>query len=66
MWKKAVSINIIFLCSFMHAQEFALQKLENSPRHQEWIQVKHGDRIISAFLVFPETDKKSRDSHGYS
>lgn len=40
------------------AQDWATQRLENSPRHQEWVTVKHGDRVVHAFLVFPEVKHK--------
>lgn len=37
----------------------ALARLEKSPRHQEWVQVKHGDRTVSAFVVYPEVKDKA-------
>lgn len=36
----------------------ALARLNNSPRHHEWVEVKHGDRTVHAFVVFPEVEKK--------
>jgi carboxymethylenebutenolidase len=33
--------------------------LDQSPRHQEWVAVKHGDRIVHSFLVFPEVKEKA-------
>jgi carboxymethylenebutenolidase len=41
------------------AQDPAIQRLENSPRHQEWVAVKHGNRIVHSFLVFPEVSGKA-------
>jgi carboxymethylenebutenolidase len=41
------------------AQEAALQRLEKSPRHQEWVAVKHGNRTVHAFLAFPEVSGKA-------
>lgn len=41
------------------AQDFALQRLEKSPRHQEWVTVKNGERVVHAFLVFPEIKNKA-------
>jgi len=38
----------------LQAQDWAIEQLENSPRHQEKVVVKNGDRDISCFLVFPE------------
>jgi carboxymethylenebutenolidase len=40
------------------AQDFAKQRLEKSPRHQEWVAVKNGERVVHAFLVFPEVKNK--------
>lgn len=40
------------------AQDWARARLEKSPRHQEWVEVKHGDRVVHAFLVFPEVKGK--------
>jgi carboxymethylenebutenolidase len=40
-------------------QEWARERLENSPRHHEWVAVKHGDRTVHAFLAFPETRGKA-------
>ncbi len=37
------------------AQEWAKQKLEQSPRHHEFVTVKHGDRSVETFLAYPET-----------
>ena len=41
------------------AQEDALKRLESSPRHQEWVQVKSGERTVHAFVVFPEVKDKA-------
>ncbi len=46
------------------AQEWANQgwaraQLEKSPRHLEWVTVKHGDREVKAFLGFPEVKNKT-------
>lgn len=35
-------------------QDWARVGLEKSPRHAEWVQVKHGDRTVWAFVVYPE------------
>jgi carboxymethylenebutenolidase len=34
-------------------------KLEKSPRHQEWVTIKHGDRSLQAFVVYPEVKEKA-------
>jgi len=40
-------------------QEWAKARLAKSPRHQEWVNVKHGDRTVSAFIVYPEVKTKA-------
>lgn len=35
-------------------------ELSQSPRHHEWITLSHGDREFEAFVVYPETDEKSK------
>jgi carboxymethylenebutenolidase len=41
------------------AQEWAKAKLKSSSRHGEWVKVKHGDREVQAFLVYPEVKDKA-------
>lgn len=41
------------------AQDWAKARLEKSPRHGEWIEVKHGERAIKAFVVYPEAKAKT-------
>jgi carboxymethylenebutenolidase len=33
------------------AQEWALQRLDASPRHHEWAAIKHGDRTVHTFVA---------------
>ena len=40
------------------AQEWAKARLNNSPRHAEWVEMKSGDRTIKAFVVYPERKDK--------
>ncbi len=41
------------------AQEWAKQKLEQSPRHREWVTVKHDNRPVETFVAYPETKGKA-------
>jgi carboxymethylenebutenolidase len=41
------------------AQDWAKQRLEKSPRHLEWVKVKHGDREVNCFLAYPEVKEKA-------
>ena len=45
--------------SISHAQDWAKTKLEKSPRHQEWVKLKHGDREVNCFVVYPEVKDKA-------
>ncbi|MGH9937067.1 MAG: dienelactone hydrolase family protein, partial [Blastocatellia bacterium] len=40
-------------------QDWAKQRVDKSPRHQEWVQVKHGARAVNSFLVYPEVKGKA-------
>ena len=41
------------------AQDWAKPRLEKSPRHQEWVSVKNGQRTVSSFIVYPEVKNKA-------
>lgn len=41
------------------AQDWAKAKLEKSPRHGEWVKVKHGDREVNCFITYPEVKDKA-------
>ena len=40
-------------------QDWAKARLEKSPRHQEWVEVKNGSRTVKAFVVYPEVKGKA-------
>lgn len=40
-------------------QDWAKQRADKSPRHQEWVKVKNGTREVNCFLVFPEVKNKA-------
>jgi len=57
--------NTILLAAFLlaavttPAQDWAKSRLEKSPRHQEWIKVKHGTRDVQSFIVYPQVKDKA-------
>jgi carboxymethylenebutenolidase len=59
--KGTITIALVLVCglSLASAQEWAKQKLEKSPRHGEWVQIKHDNRTVSAFIVYPEARRKA-------
>jgi len=43
----------------VNAQDWAKQRLDQSPRHREWVSVKYGSRTVQAFVVYPEVKDKA-------
>ena len=41
------------------AANWAKEAVDRSPRHREWVNVKAGDRTVSAFVVYPEVKVKA-------
>ena len=41
------------------AQDWAKGRLEKSPRHLEWADVKHGDRTVKCYIAYPEVKDKA-------
>src|SRR5881394_986385 len=41
------------------AQEWAKARLDKSPRHLEWVKVKHGNREVNCFIAYPEVKEKA-------
>src|ERR1041385_412284 len=41
------------------AANWAKEALDKSPRHREWVNVKNGNRTVSAFVVYPEVKNKA-------
>jgi carboxymethylenebutenolidase len=40
-------------------KDFGKDRLNNSPRHAEWVDIKSGDGTIKAFVVYPERKDKA-------
>ena len=55
----AVAITLLLSLTAASAQDWAKQTLEKSPRHQEWVQIKHDNRTVQAFVVYPESKQKA-------
>jgi carboxymethylenebutenolidase len=43
----------------LSAQDWAKARLEASPRHHEYVPLKHGSRTVQAFVVYPEVKTKA-------
>lgn len=48
----------LFAAPFLSAQDWAKKRLEKSPRHREWVTVKHEGRSVETFVVYPESKDK--------
>jgi carboxymethylenebutenolidase len=46
------------LSSTVSAQDWAKAKLAKSPRHSEWVTVKHDGRAVETFVAYPESKDK--------
>jgi carboxymethylenebutenolidase len=59
--KRITLVTLLILCAaqIASAQDWAKATLEKSPRHREWVTVKHGDRSVETFVVYPETKGKT-------
>ena len=56
---RLTTLVICMLAATASAQEWAKARLEKSPRHLEWVKVKHGDREISCYIAYPEVKDKA-------
>lgn len=45
--------------SILETQDWAKARLAKSPRHQEWVKVKQGNREVNSFVVYPESKNKA-------
>ena len=57
--RSAAAVLIAAAAASAQAQDWAKLRLENSPRHGEWVEYKSGDRTVKAFVVFPERKEKT-------
>src|SRR2546427_8145952 len=59
--KRITLIPLLILCAaqIASAQEWAKATFEKSPRHREWVTVKHDGRAVETFVVYPETKSKT-------
>jgi carboxymethylenebutenolidase len=53
-----ISLLILFAAPFASAQDWARATLEKSPRHREWVTVKHDNRSVETFIAYPESKDK--------
>ena len=59
---RALALGLLLAASSLgtvFAQDWAKERLNKSPRHSEWVDLKHGDRTVKAFVVYPEVKTKA-------
>lgn len=49
----------LFTAASVSAQDWAKARLEKSPRHLEWVTVKHDGREVGCYVGYPETKGKA-------
>src|SRR5437588_1580014 len=62
MKRLIVALTFILVAQSILAQEFkdfGKDRLNSSPRHGEWVDLKSGERTIKAFVVYPESKNKT-------
>lgn len=52
-------VTLLLAAATVPAQDWAEARLEKSPRHMEWVKVKHGDREVNCFIAYPEVKDKA-------
>jgi carboxymethylenebutenolidase len=52
-------IVIVLFTQAVWAQDWARTQLQKSPRHREWVTVKHDGRSVQTFVVYPESKQKT-------
>jgi carboxymethylenebutenolidase len=57
-WSVSIAVALLAAAPAL-GQEFAKARLEKSPRHQEYVKVKHGDREVNCLVVYPEVKDKA-------
>src|SRR5206468_5190337 len=54
-----ITVAALMAAGIAPAQEWAKARLDKSPRHLEWVKVKHGDREINCSIAYPEVKDKA-------
>ncbi len=54
-----IALIVALTASLASAQEWARERLEKSPRHREWVTVKHDGRSVETFVAYPESRNRT-------
>ena len=58
LMKRIALILVVLVTQAVWAQDWARTQLAKSPRHREWVTVKHDGRSVETFVVYPESKDK--------
>jgi carboxymethylenebutenolidase len=53
-----LALVLLFCTPLLSAQDWARAKVEQSPRHREWVTIKHDGRSVQTFVVYPQVSNK--------
>src|SRR5437588_12140748 len=53
-----LSVIFMFAATCAQAQDWAKARLEKSPRHGEWVTIKHDGRNVETWVVYPSAKDK--------
>lgn len=58
-FKVALALLFVSAITPLNAQDWAKARLDASPRHREYVSLKHGNRTVQALIVYPEASGKA-------
>jgi carboxymethylenebutenolidase len=56
---KSIFVLVLLSATVALGQPAMVSRLEKSPRHLEWVKVKHGSREVACFIAYPEMKDKA-------
>jgi carboxymethylenebutenolidase len=52
-------VAVVLIPAAAHAQDWAKERLEKSPRHLEYVKVEHDNRAVNCLVAYPEVKDKA-------
>lgn len=59
MTRTFIAVFLALSATVAFAQDWAKERVNASPRHLEWVDIKHGDRMLKTFVAYPEVKDKA-------
>ncbi len=56
---KSITIILALISTTLFAQDYAIQQLEESPRHHEWVEIESNGRTLHTFVAYPEVSENA-------